>query len=232
MRPPRPIEGERYRYIGGLRSHHGLIGVASCPLPLGTGWLLTLSNVKEWGARGLETSLSVFSDEIELVVPPPPTRPVSTQSPPPPPTSTFNFPSPMKVQDAANILRGISAPAPPDDAFMGLEKDLVQECSAWLEGNGFEVAVVGQHQAQGSGTTVGYPDLSLRHPVWPRGIWVVVELKTATGTLSPEQEALWRRGGSHVAYSVGEVERIATTAHRLFRAVVDMAEALGGPPRR
>lgn len=44
---------------------------------------------------------------------------------------------------------------------MSLEKDLVQDCKDAAERMGAMLAVVGQRRAKGSGTTVGYPDLTL-----------------------------------------------------------------------
>ena len=54
-----------------------------------------------------------------------------------------------------------------------LEKDLVHECLQRAEDMGCWAAVVGQYRAKGSGTTVGYPDLTLFCNGWV----VLVELK-------------------------------------------------------
>lgn len=99
------------------------------------------------------------------------------------------------------------------DLFTGPEKELVKESCDWLTKNGFAWAVAGQYKAKGSGTTEGFPDLWVRHPVWPRGLWVAIELKTATGTLSPEQERLHDAGGSHVCRSIGQVSEVAYAIH-------------------
>ena len=84
----------------------------------------------------------------------------------------------------------------------GSEDDLVQAIREALEAEGYEMCVVGQRKAQGSGTTVGYPDLSVRHPRWAVGMVVLLEAKTAEGRLSPEQEKLHGRGWSVVVRSV------------------------------
>ena len=66
---------------------------------------------------------------------------------------------------------------------------------------GYEVLVVGQRKAKGSGTSTGYPDLSVRRQGWPQGLALLLEAKTADGELSPEQEKLHARGWSHVPRS-------------------------------
>ena len=64
---------------------------------------------------------------------------------------------------------------------------------------GYRVARVGQGIARGSGTTVGYPDLSIRRRGWPVGVVCLVEVKTLRGRLSEEQQALHDQGWSFVA---------------------------------
>lgn len=66
---------------------------------------------------------------------------------------------------------------------------------------GYEVLVVGQRKAKGSGTSTGYPDLSVRRQGWPQGLALLLEAKSATGTLSPEQADLHGRGWSFVPRS-------------------------------
>lgn len=86
----------------------------------------------------------------------------------------------------------------------GLEDELVTQIVATLGDAGYEVCVVGQRKAKGSGTTVGYPDLSVRSPHWPVGMAMLMEAKTATGELSVEQEKLHARGWSVVVRSVDD----------------------------
>lgn len=88
------------------------------------------------------------------------------------------------------------------DAFDGPESELVAEITKALETAGYRVAVVGQLKAKGSGTTMGYPDMSVRRPTWPRGMVCLLEVKTATGTLLPEQETFHAGGWSFVVRSV------------------------------
>jgi len=54
-----------------------------------------------------------------------------------------------------------------------LEKDLVEQCRQRAEDMGCWVAFVGQRKAKGSGTTVGYPDMTLFCNGWV----VLIELK-------------------------------------------------------
>ena len=89
------------------------------------------------------------------------------------------------------------------------EDDLVEKIRRALEGLGYEMCVVGQRKAKGSGTTVGYPDLSVRHPRWPVGNVLLLEAKTAEGRLSPEQEDLHGRGWSVVVRSVEDAVEAA-----------------------
>jgi hypothetical protein len=72
-----------------------------------------------------------------------------------------------------------------------LEKTLVQQCCEAAEGMGAMVAVVGQRKAKGSGTTSGYPDLTLICS----GHTILIELKRpkekgdSGGVLSLGQQA-------------------------------------------
>lgn len=93
---------------------------------------------------------------------------------------------------------------PKGPAEEGLEADLVADIIHALKVNGYGACVVGQLRAKGSGTTIGYPDLSVRHPSYPRGLACLIEVKTAEGTLSTEQEDLHKDGWSHVVRSVQE----------------------------
>lgn len=69
---------------------------------------------------------------------------------------------------------------------------------------GYETLVVGQRKAKGSGTTTGYPDLSVRRQGWPKGLALLLEAKTDAGELRPEQADLHGRGWSYVARSTEE----------------------------
>jgi len=104
---------------------------------------------------------------------------------------------------------GESEPFPP---FEGPESQLAAEVQAALEQLGFEVLMVGQHIAKGSGTTVGTPDLFYRSAAWGSmtDAWRPMELKTKTGTLSPEQARLKRDHGIPTVRSVAEAIWIAT----------------------
>lgn len=72
---------------------------------------------------------------------------------------------------------------------------------------GYETLVVGQRKAKGSGTTTGYPDLSVRRQGWPKGLALLLEAKTDTGELRPEQADLHGRGWSHVVRSAYDAMR-------------------------
>lgn len=99
-------------------------------------------------------------------------------------------------------------PALATDAFDGSEHELVAQITKALERAGYCVAVVGQLKAKGSGTTTGYPDMSVRRPTWPRGMACLLEIKTAAGTLLPEQETFHEQGWMHVVRSEGEALRL------------------------
>ena len=51
-------------------------------------------------------------------------------------------------------------------AQTGLERDLVSECCALAEAMGANLEVIGQRRAQGSGTTLGAPDMLLCASGW------------------------------------------------------------------
>jgi len=216
-----PLVGALYTYTGPIKSHHGLFGTASSVRRLtGRVWLVDLANHKEWTRLGIEPSLvDVPSTELEpLEATPAPTHktPAPARQPKP------------KVQPLApsTLFSGPEECAETEpEAWQGLEDELAQECIKWLESEGYQWAVVGQKDARGSGTTVGYPDLSLRSPSWPRGFWVLVELKTSEGTLSKEQEGIHDDGGSFVVRSVAALERVAEAVSARAR-VMEAAEAL------
>lgn len=84
------------------------------------------------------------------------------------------------------------------------EKDVVQEIRTTLERLGYLVSNVGQLRAKGSGTTTGYPDLSIRHELWPKGMACLIEVKTSTGRLSEAQETMHGQGWSYVVRSAEE----------------------------
>jgi hypothetical protein len=81
------------------------------------------------------------------------------------------------------------------------EAAIVQAIIDELAALGYETLVVGQRKAKGSGTTTGYPDLSVRRQGWPQGLALLLEAKTADGTLRPEQADLHERGWSFVPRS-------------------------------
>lgn len=180
---PELIEGATYRFIGAVRAYRGLTGVLSGVRRDGFGRHQsgTLSNHSEWIKAGLDPQIQVLDHEVELVSAPKPMR------------GAGRFPKPTGTK---------SQPAP--IAFDGLEADLVALIEFAAQERGFEVAKVGQYRADGSGTTVGYPDMSFRRPSWPRGLVCLVEVKTKTGQLTPEQETLNAQGWSFVARSVEE----------------------------
>jgi hypothetical protein len=94
------------------------------------------------------------------------------------------------------------APTKPLAPFDGIECDLVALIEYAAQARGYLVAKVGQHRADGSGTTVGYPDLSVRRSGWPCGMACLIEVKTKGGRLSTEQEKLFDAGWSYVVWSV------------------------------
>lgn len=103
---------------------------------------------------------------------------------------------PAPTQQAERAAKGHT------DAFEGAEATLVAAITEALVEQGYLVCVVGQLHAKGSGTTVGYPDMSVRRRTWPDGMACLLEVKTATGALEPEQELLHNEGWSYVVRSV------------------------------
>jgi len=202
-----PLTGCNYLYLGPLKSHYGRVGVVSNVRKAGRYWLLNLANHKEWLAEELEP---VLYDVLSTEVVPCPAEPAST-----PRSPLSSTPRSAPAQD----------PNPAIPAFEGGESEMVQDCLTWLEENDLVGWVVGQRNAKGSGTTVGYPDLSIRASWWPRGFAVLVELKNAEGTLSKEQEDIHGDGGSFVVRSVAELEQVAARVCALAR-VMQCAEDL------
>lgn len=166
------VNGQRYRYStqGELRTHRGLIGTLSGVQKRGASSFGWLSNVREWGALGICTSIEVVDRELTPV-----------------------------AEEAAE-----KSPKTTEGRFVGMESDLVALIEFAAQSQGYKVGKVGQARAKGSGTTVGYPDMSFRRPEWPRGMVCLIEVKTAEGTLSKEQLELHAEGWSYVAYSVDE----------------------------
>ncbi|MBB6053330.1 hypothetical protein [Armatimonas rosea] len=109
-----------------------------------------------------------------------------------------------------------AASVPASVAFDGMEADLVALIEFAAQERGFEVAKVGQFRADGSGTTVGYPDMSFRRPSWPRGLVCLIEVKTKAGVLSPEQQKLNDQGWSFVARSTDEALVLLDIFERSF----------------
>jgi hypothetical protein len=80
-----------------------------------------------------------------------------------------------------------------------LEKDLIQQCKGAARDMGGFLAVVGQRKAKGSGTTKGYPDLTLICS----GKVLLIEAKGPTGRLTPDQIAFIARcADQHVVVHV------------------------------
>jgi hypothetical protein len=95
---------------------------------------------------------------------------------------------------------------PPPDAtpYHLLEPAVVKDITATLGRLGYETLCVGQRKARGSGTTTGYPDLSVRRGGWPKGLCCLLEAKTEAGELRTEQQDLHERGWSFVVRSPRE----------------------------
>lgn len=183
------IEGATYRFIGDSAAYRGRTGVLSGVRRDGRGRHQsgTLSNHSEWIKAGLSGQIEVLDRELELVSAPSENR---------------------KNLDSEGLnLRHKDHQKPSKKcqlAFDGLEADLVALIEYAAQERGFDVAKVGQHRADGSGTTVGYPDMSFRRPSWPRGLVCLIEVKTRAGVLSPEQQKLNDQGWSFVARSSDE----------------------------
>lgn len=65
-------------------------------------------------------------------------------------------------------------------------KKLMQETADLLRAHGYEVAVVGQLKAKGSGTTVGFGDMPIGLPGQP--FWILGEAKVGSDKPSDEQQ--------------------------------------------
>jgi hypothetical protein len=55
-----------------------------------------------------------------------------------------------------------------------------------------------------TGTTPGTPDLFVSHAAWGEPTWIGIELKTKTGRVRPEQQALADKGLTKICRSVYE----------------------------
>jgi hypothetical protein len=89
---------------------------------------------------------------------------------------------------------------PPQEREAGLVDAIVKV----LQLNGFEVLKVGQWRADRAGNTPGTPDLWVRPQDSTKPLWLGMEVKTATGTLSPAQKDLHKRGATVVVRSPQE----------------------------
>lgn len=70
---------------------------------------------------------------------------------------------------------------------------------------------------KGYGTTPGIPDLLVRAPRWPEGIWLGLEVKRARGgRLSPAQRRVWQAGGIVVVTGPQEARVAVEKASRCF----------------
>lgn len=96
------------------------------------------------------------------------------------------------------------------------EADLVKQIKDTLEPLGYQVAGIGQRIAKGSGTTVGFPDLAVRHPTWPRGVAVLLETKAGRNRLTTEQDKLHRSGWSYEIRTVAEAFDAVQEVGRCF----------------
>lgn len=114
------------------------------------------------------------------------------------------------------------------------EAALVTAITKTLESLGYLVGRIGQQRAQGSGTTVGMPDLAVRHPSWQVGRVVMLEVKNGDkGRLSTAQQEMEALGWMHVVRSVEDAlhavrwhEADDTRRVRLVRVI----QQLGGEP--
>jgi hypothetical protein len=93
-----------------------------------------------------------------------------------------------------------------------LEKDLCRQIVATLRRDGYIVLVVGQLIARGSGTTVGTPDLFVSRTTWG-GLWQAMEVKTATGRVRPEQQALVDAGFSAIVRTAEQALELAAAVN-------------------
>ena len=95
------------------------------------------------------------------------------------------------------------------------EDDIQRQIVGFLHAMRYQVLVTSRrvkrcvqcgHWGMGAdGATRGIPDLLVRHPSWPRYVWVGVEVKTPTGRVRPEQQALADVGAVVVVRSLNEV---------------------------
>lgn len=109
------------------------------------------------------------------------------------------------IRMPASALRTVSDAPEPVEVASTVERLLVARIIAKLESEGYEVLRVGQYKAKGSGTDIGYPDLSVRHPTkWPRGIACLLEAKVAGGRIRKRQQELHDAGWSFIVRSAEE----------------------------
>lgn len=94
------------------------------------------------------------------------------------------------------------------------EKQIESVATQLLCACGCEVVTVGGSRPQGQrgyvGNTIGIPDKMVRHPSWPRGVWVGLEFKRGepevasmlrkSDSRGAAQTAIWARGGSWVVW--------------------------------
>ena len=85
-------------------------------------------------------------------------------------------------------------------------------CGAWARPTG------------GTGTTPGVPDLIVSHELWPIGLWIGIEMKSATGALSPAQRLLRAQGRIFVARSAAEAVGLAQSVHAVITQAADPPE--------
>jgi hypothetical protein len=103
----------------------------------------------------------------------------------------------------------------------GLERDLIADCHRSATAMGAYLTHVGQRNARGSGTTVGYPDLTLICA----GHTVLIEVKRPkvvngrAGELTMGQVEFMRRAGEqgvkvHAIRTVAEFEALVNACRR------------------
>ena len=71
----------------------------------------------------------------------------------------------------------------------------------------------------GYGADKAIPDLLVRHPAWPVGLWLGIEVKGTKTRLSPEQKLLQDQGGLYVCRSWEDAEEVLQEVQCFLGAV-------------
>jgi hypothetical protein len=82
----------------------------------------------------------------------------------------------------------------------------------------------GEYSHAGTGMTKGIGDLLVRNPAWPTAMKLNLEVKSATGKLSPEQQQSEERGGIVIVRSAEE----AMEAYKRVEGVAGTSDRDGG----